>query len=122
MTPKEKQPETTVNHPKASWPSSCSVRNPESGPSRKRTAHTYVRTYIHTYIHTHTHTYTHIHIHTYIYIDIRCEVIIWSKFGLFNYYCLAQVRVIVVSSGCPIIWQFSKNSVFETKGCKMFFF
>ena len=83
---------------------------------------------------------------THIYIYICCEVIIWSKFGGFRGYYLVQVGVIiwsklvflpifiVVSSDfwehsviilcfllCPIIWQFSKNSLFQ-KRVQIFYF
>ena len=86
----------------------------------------------------------------YIYIDICCEVIIWSKFGVFGSYYLVQVgflEVIIWSkfvflayknsgfkrlvlhtqlSFCvfflsPIFWQFSKNSLFQKKGAKFGF-
>ena len=86
-----------------------------------------------------------------LYIYICCEVIIWSKFGVFKCYYLVQVGVfkcyylvqvcflIYKNSGfkrfglhtqlsfcvfflCPIIWQFSKNSLFQKKGAKIGFF
>ena len=79
-------------------------------------------------------------------IYICCEVIIWAKFGHFRCYYLGQVGVIIwaklflayKNSGfkrflahtviilcfflCPIIWQLSKNSLFQKKGAKNGFF
>ena len=81
-----------------------------------------------------------------LYIYICCEVIIWAKFGHFRCYYLGQVGVIIwaklflayENSGfkrflrtqlsfcvfflCPIIWQLSKNSLFQKKGAKIGFF
>ena len=73
---------------------------------------------------------------------MRCEVIIWSKFGGFRDYFLVQVGLIVWSkfvfslfySGfkqlfahsiiilfclCPIVWQLSKNVFLSKKGCDL---
>ena len=86
-------------------------------------------------------------IYIYIYICMRCEVIIWAKFGHFGCYDLGQLGVIIwaklflacINSGfkrflehsviilcffvCPIIWQFSKNSLFfPKKGATIGFF
>ena len=79
-------------------------------------------------------------------VHICCEVIIWAKFGHFRCYYLGQVGVIIwaklflayKNSGfkrflahtivilcfflCPIIWQLSKNSLFQKKGAKIGFF
>ena len=81
-----------------------------------------------------------------IYIYICCEVIIWAKFGHFRCYCLGQVGVIIwaklflayKNSGfkrflahtviilcfflCPIMWQLSKNSLFQKEGAKKWVF
>ena len=87
------------------------------------------------------------YIYIYIYMCMCCEVIIWSKFGVFGSYYLVQVGFLEViiwskfvflaykNSGfkrfvlhtqlslcvflCPIIWQFSKNSLFQKKGAKI---
>ena len=77
---------------------------------------------------------------------ICCEVIIWAKFCHFRCYYLGQVGVIIWAklflaynnSGfkrflhtqlsfsvfllCPIIWQLSKNSLFQKMGAKIGFF
>ena len=76
---------------------------------------------------------------------MRCEVIIWAKFGHFRCYYLGQVGAIIwaklflayKNSGfkrfyahsyhlvfflCPIIWQLSKNSLFQKMGAKIVFF
>ena len=92
-----------------------------------------------------------IYIYIWPHIYICCEVIIWSKFGVFKCYYLVQVGVFKCyylvqvcfltykNSGfkrfglhtqlsfcvfflCPIIWQFSKNSLFQKKGAKIGFF
>ena len=84
-------------------------------------------------------------LYAYIYVYIRCEVIIWAKFGHFRCYYLGQVGVIIwaklflayKNSGfkrflahtviilcfflCPIIWQLSKNSLFQKRVQKMCF-
>ena len=77
-------------------------------------------------------------IYVIVYICMRCEVIIWAKFGLFRGYNLGQVgaiflakvtlayshsglkrcfahSVIVLCFFCPIIKQVSENSVFCSK-------
>ena len=84
-------------------------------------------------------------IYIYIYIYICCEVIMWAKFGHFRCYYLGQVGVIIwaklflayKNSGfkrflhtqlsfcvfflCPIIWQLSKNSLFQKRVQKLGF-
>ena len=85
------------------------------------------------------------YIYIYVYIYICCEVIIWAKFGHFRCYYLGQVGVIIwaklflayKNSGfkrflahtviilcfflCPIIWQLSKNSLFQKRVQKLGF-
>ena len=84
------------------------------------------------------------HIYIYIYACC-CEVIIWAKFGHFRCYYLGQVGVIIwaklflayknrgfkrflgthsyhfVFFLCPIIWQLSKNSLFQKRVQKLGF-
>ena len=57
------------------------------------------------------------------------KVIIWSKFVFlanknsgFKRFILHTQLSFCVSFLCPIIWQFSKNSLFQKKGAKIGFF
>ena len=56
------------------------------------------------------------------------EVIIWSKFVFLAYKnsgfkrFFAHPVIILCFLLCPIIWQFSKNSLFQKKGAKIWFF
>ena len=57
------------------------------------------------------------------------NVIIWSKFVFLTYknsgfkrFGLHHSVIILCFFLCPIIWQFSKNSLFQKKGAKIGFF